>query len=334
MYCSKCGTKVLATDAKFCANCGFELARAIEPELEEPKSEVTIIESEIKAPLPVPQSESDPAVSSLAAESKPVSIPAKPERKWGWGWYILSGYVFTGTNRVYEGYGYGEFAGYFAMLGAIVSLPVYFLLRNRSILTTKISHQAGRSFLSGVIAAFIAGFVVAGVAHVVPPIVGKHLHKEFRSVGDAIKVNNVEIIAAATTFGQRYIQSPVAGEEAQRNVSFIEEFLLSLRTRFTIVVESLRKAEASTDKVCKLGPKFEKRYSPLRKMLQDSSVKLEQWQQAYEDWLTSLRNYNLAVVRADQNADAYLQTAQTAFAQVESKEQEVASLLKEFSEQK
>jgi hypothetical protein len=336
MYCSNCGAKIVTEGAKFCANCGFGLS-----ELAQLKTVKSLDGDPPKAksqpvPPPITPADSNPTAFTVpsAPASKPAPLAPKPQRKWGWGWYVLFGFIFTTTNREYEGYGYSERAGQFALLGVAVGLPVYFLLRSRSILVSKITRPISRSLVSGIIAYFIAGFVVAGAAHFVVPTAERDLDQELESFAVSVKANEAELIAAMKTFTERYIHEPTTKDEIQKNVLLIREFLPSFQSRLAAGSELLSKSEASIKNTCDACPKLEQKYSAPAKFFHDASVKTEQRAQAYSDWLTSLLNYNLALDRADGSAAAYSNAAESALAQVELRERELAMLSQQAFGQK
>jgi len=326
MYCSNCGTKIVTEGAKFCANCGFDFSEAVEPRtVKTLESYPSKAKSQPVSPL-IPQSNSNPAslTDPSVPESKPVPLTAKPKRKWGW--YILFGYIFTTTSREYEGYGYGETAGLFAILGVAVGLPMYFLLRNRSILVSKITHPTSRSFVSGIVASFAAGLVVAGTAHFVVPTAERDLDQKLESFAMSIKANNGEFVALVKSFTQQYIQGPTTKDDIQKNVSLIQGVLPSFQSRLAADSELLRKSEASIKNTCSACPKLERKYSAPTRFFRDASVKTDQRAQAYNSWLTNLLNYNLAVDRADGSAATYSNATESALAQVELRERELALL--------
>lgn len=82
----------------------------------------------------------------------PTSSVSKPRRKWGWGAWVLLGYVFISFSRI-KGFGLGNVendnTGWAPLMGVAVAMPVYYFFRNSNLLRTKSTKQ-------GVVSVFAA----------------------------------------------------------------------------------------------------------------------------------------------------------------------------------
>ena len=331
----------MTDDPKFCANCGFNLSKAVEAKVAETLSSGAPI-AECKPSLPqmsVPPIVPSPSPSVPILASETIAASSKPRRKWGWGAWVLFGWLYTSYSRM-TGYSFGDTVneksgpGWPALLGVVVAMPVYLLLRNRSILVTKITNQFWRSFVSGCVAFLAATFVLTGTVWLVTSVAGKNLERDLQPLSVSIKTNNAKLIAEAKTFMQQYVHSPTDRDATGKNLTLIQEYLPALLADFKASVESLRMAESSIEKTCTITPALKGKYSRLGKFYHDFAINTEQRGLAYENWLINLKNYNISISRADGNADAYRDAAEKALTQVESKERELVSLVQQVSGQK
>jgi hypothetical protein len=163
---------------------------------------------------------------------------------------------------------------------------------------------------------------------------GKSLERDLQPLSVRLKTSNAEIVGELKAFTQQYVHPPTNTNETRKNLALIQELLPSLQAHFGANVNIMRTAEASINNTCKITPMLRGKYSNLGGFYHDLATITEERKQAYVGWLISLRNENQAIDRADGSANANWEAAEKAFAQVESKEREFASLVRQALGQK
>ena len=134
--CSDCGAPIEQGD-HFCKKCGAKLDWPDEQIISEP----------IKT-----------------AEAPNDAVKPRFWKKLGWGWYVLLGITYVGTQKNFAKY--GVYNGLIVLVAVVIALTVYFLVRSKYL--KKVAPLWKCSLYSGIIAFIVAGFITAFLANFIP----------------------------------------------------------------------------------------------------------------------------------------------------------------------
>jgi tetratricopeptide (TPR) repeat protein len=170
MFCPHCGINIILKDQVFCHHCGYDLSKIVSNQSDKSPNETDRLKKgtlNYKVPS-VSGKDADAAEysrdkSAIESSNKQERISPKIKQvhnvhieqvknkrwKYGYGWAILL-YLFYSPqiSKGYEALGTTGLAIQF--FGAIVSISIYFILR-QIILVTKIENKLIRSLTSGII---------------------------------------------------------------------------------------------------------------------------------------------------------------------------------------
>lgn len=181
MTCQNCHAEI-SGEVNFCPQCGHHL-----PSLkrDKPTFDVSVLKkifSRKEKPIPSTPNTAQAKVELKVANPTEINIEHKKARKWGWGWYILAGLVYTSVGKEYSYL--GEQKGILTAFGGIVCIPIYFYLRNK--VFDEMSAINTRSFISGFISFLITACLVVALAKIIAPSNSvQNNAKEFNNNGRA-----------------------------------------------------------------------------------------------------------------------------------------------------
>jgi hypothetical protein len=149
--CPNCEQKITGENILICSNCGFEFQQL--GKKEELIKENVPVKEEIMF---------DFSKMSGATTSFSDGTGSKKMRKWGWGWYILFGFLTVVFNKYYNVTDTNAPIAY--IIGITISLFLYFYLRKNFF--TTFNKPWLRSFLSGIISYFIGAFIMGFLSRI------------------------------------------------------------------------------------------------------------------------------------------------------------------------
>ena len=160
--CENCGKEV-QEDAKFCWNCGATIGVLTRPDNVKSEDVEEGTEAAVTDETGVVDFNKLAGIETKS-EQETESANVKQMRKWGWGWYLLSGLLYVGYKNTSSPADMNSTASNLGLLvGITVALVLYFYLRKHFFKNFKESWT--RSFTAGlvsyVVAAFLMGFIRA-----------------------------------------------------------------------------------------------------------------------------------------------------------------------------
>ncbi|HXI83583.1 MAG TPA: zinc ribbon domain-containing protein [Verrucomicrobiae bacterium] len=331
MFCPHCGIKIQLENANFCSICGFDLSAAPKGDLSKPVPIVHPPSDDQLSPAPTTQ----PGLS-IASTPPATDLKVKQPKKWGWGWYIAAGIFWVGSSNSYKDYGLfcgTEFVNSLQLLGLALLVPLYFWLRNK-LLMRKITNQGVRSFVSGLIAWFVAGFLVAAIADIKIRTDAKQLNQDTRSILIRLAPQLEQFKKQDTDLWAAYTPEPTNRNQIQTNISIVNESLSANEAKYVDVANSLHTMSSLVEKKLKECPAIEKQsngqYSKFAGQLETIATKADRLGRLNQDLLTNLLKYNQGLMQGDPSASTYLNAAQLTRAEVGSADHEYQSLFEEI----
>ncbi|MDR3668666.1 MAG: tetratricopeptide repeat protein [Ignavibacteriaceae bacterium] len=167
MNCPDCHAEILY-EVNFCPKCGYHL-----PKKDQSKStfDVSVLKKifnrkDKQKPIITDNQPTTPDKQPATSKSiAGINVEQKKVRKWGWGWYIIFGIMFTSLGKIYSNP--SGTTSFLPSLGAIISVVIYFYFRNKVL--DEMSAINTRSFLSGLISLVISSILVAILAGIIAP---------------------------------------------------------------------------------------------------------------------------------------------------------------------
>ena len=166
------------------------------------------------------------------------------EKPWGWGWCILLGMTGSGVQSTYKEY--GIYNNVLALWAVLVSLAIYFALRNNYF--TKIQEKWKRSLYSGLIAFVMAAFLTPLFARLFPTLDHR--------IAEVILEENSAFSATANPLKEKserlwkmYIQEPSRREEFEANSLIVEELRPVYRQRDSVCEATFQHLYARINKI-------------------------------------------------------------------------------------
>ena len=159
----------------------------------------------------------------------------KQEKKWGWGWYILAGFIFTSINKYYKNL--NELTFVLEIIGIAIALSLYFYFRNK--ILKEISNIRLRSFLAGIISYILSAITVALVANFITPNINSTITNSISIHTDELKSIIQSYRKEDDTIWKDFIDEPKTNSELEQNIDVIDKSLLFYKNNDTLVIKTL-----------------------------------------------------------------------------------------------
>lgn len=246
----------------------------------------------------------------------------RPKRKYGWGWYLLLGFLYIGINNTYKNNEDVKNIG--TLISVLVALPVYFLFRNKYF--KNIKNDNSRSFVAGIIAYILAVVTVIFISQFITPHVKSDLLKKINEENDKIK-------SYSQSFNNKYqilikdlIKNPTSKKDIQNNIPITEKLIILFQNKDSIVINTFQNIQSAIDSSCKILPSLK---NELGYSISDYSKiisKAKELSKANNNMLNSLLKYYKAALNEDKYANVLWQSYESNQSQVETIQKDYVAL--------
>ncbi len=350
MFCPQCGIKVELNDQKFCHSCGFELSKVGKSQPTELKK---MIDFALKDHPRKPIAKSDGDSLNVNEPPKQVHIESKKEAqqsnnlqiadsavppstrswrslysplssakkwKWGTGWIIIV-YLFFSSQESKTFESFGTAGLLVQLIGCILSLVLYFYLRQRVFL--RIEKTWLRSLFAGLITyAFV--WLVALLSVLFLKSNDEKLSEFIETEVQNLNLYLQDFTKKDQELWAQYESEPTTNQHLRQNISLLQTAIPLYRHKDSLTVATLQKIYLAMLKTPSKEP------SAGSYQIQGLQSKAQSMADAAQEMLTSLLKYHNALLSSDTDADTYLQSFQVAYARFETAKQEYGVLYKQY----
>ena len=350
MFCPRCGNETVIVGALFCSKCGFNLS--IVEEKKEPLPQVQSLKPNLpwwKYPAKIilyffggfillgiilvslmvlskyVLSETALIIIVVVFAISGLIFVIYKNKRWGWGWYIMSGIIYTSIQKEYTKYGIYQIV--IEMCSIVIGLLAYFAFRNKYLL--KINTLWQRSFVAGILAMMVAGFFTGFISNLIPTQ-DNRVAKIIQSQNDILQGHVKSFTEKNNFLWSKFIANPNTTEDFQNNLSIVEAAIPLFRLKDSVLVGTQKDVALKVREIYEetIPSKWSLSFSPSD--VDRIVSKAENVRDLDQVMLTNLSSYYQAVLLGKDDYNKYWLAYETTKERIDKEAQEYSRLYKQL----
>ncbi len=246
-------------------------------------------------------------------------------KDWGWGWEILLGLIYVGTQKTYTEY--GVYNGLIEIVAVITALCVYVLFRSKYL--KKVRMLWRRSLYSGLIAFAMAALIT--------PIFARFIPTQDHRVAQIIQREGITLQANAREFSEQdnriwsqFISEPATKEQFKANLAIVNNAIPLYCQKDSVLVQTMKHIYSGIKDIYDESTPADWSLSFTPDQFQTMVDKAQDVSHYDQLMLSNLSAYYRSVIFADGNGDEYWQAYTTSREQLNAMTQEYSQLANQF----